>query len=137
MNTFGKQFGYAVLRVAIGMMFFIYGLEKFLGGRANFANGEVASFAKTPLSPGVVHAFSMALPFFEVIFGGLVALGVFTVPALCLAGLLLLALNFGLLWLGASGAIGSNTVYVIAVSLLLYSVEENRFALETLWRKRA
>ncbi len=137
MNVFGKRFGYAVLRVAIGMMFFIYGLEKFLEGRANFATGEVASFAKTPLSPGVVHAFSMTLPFFEVIFGALIALGMFTVPALCVAGLLLLALNFGLLWLGASGAVGSNTVFLIAVFVLLYLVEENRFALDTLWRKRA
>ncbi len=135
METRARDMGYLLLRLAMGMIFFIYGLEKFLGGRQNVAASKVSEFAKTPLSPWAVRSFAEVLPFFEVLFGALLLLGIFTVEIAFVTGLLLLALTFGMLWLGNGDVVANNTVYLIAVFLLLYCADHNRFAVERLWRR--
>ncbi len=132
MKTQARILGYALLRVATGMVFFIFGLQKFLGGHGKFVEGTVAEFAKTPLPPFSVRLFADVLPFCELIFGTLLVLGLFTVATLFLTGLLLLGLNFGVLWLGDAGILANNMTYVIAVFLLLYFSEFNGLSVDGL-----
>ena len=121
---------YAILRVTLGGVFLFYGVGKFVVGVAVTAHGFQEAFAKTWVPPASVYAFSVVLPFFEVMVGALLILGLFTRLAAAVAGLLIMALTIGLTIKGSSQDVALNMGYAVAVFILLHRVEDNGLAVD-------
>jgi thiosulfate dehydrogenase [quinone] large subunit len=130
-----RRCGYALLRATLGVVFFLYGVGKFLGGPAQFAAGLEKSFSQSFLPGSLVYAFGLVLPYLEVLTGLLLVFGIFTWLGAILAGLLLLPLTAGATIGGQSATVSGNLVFAVCVFLLLHHHEENALALDTLMRK--
>jgi thiosulfate dehydrogenase [quinone] large subunit len=87
--------GYVLLRTTIGINTFIHGLSRILAGPSHFADALVSAFQHTPLPPGFVRLFALALPWAESIVGLFVLVGIRTRLALVAGSLLILMLTFG------------------------------------------
>ena len=73
----------------------------------------------------------------EVTAGTLILLGLFTRVGLTLSGLLLIGLTFGLIRLGDAPTVAHNLLYALINFVLLWLVDLNRYALDSLFRRRA
>jgi len=121
------------------------GLDFLAAGRAKLHTAWVAEtvgqFRGTVLPAPAVQAFAAVLPYAQVVSGAAVALGLFTAPAACGLGALLLLLTFGQLALGEPLlSLWSMFVYLLAVVAVLGLPARNRFSLDYLlarpWRGR-
>ncbi|EEF59103.1 MauE/DoxX family redox-associated membrane protein [Pedosphaera parvula] len=119
----------ALGRWCLGIVFLFYGLGKFMGGVNGFAQGMVKQFEKTMLPPGLVTAFSYALPFLEVGLGVLLILGLARDVVLFIAGLLLIALTFGQVMLQQPQVVFFNTAYTMIAAVLLFASKYDRWVL--------
>jgi uncharacterized membrane protein YphA (DoxX/SURF4 family) len=111
-NRWGPAWGVFLLRFSLGMLFFTAGLNKFIGGLAGARQGIAGMFAKTWLPPWSVSLFAGVLPYFEVLFGALLVVGLFRIAVLPLASLLMLSLTFGMLVAGQNAVVAYNMIYV-------------------------
>jgi thiosulfate dehydrogenase (quinone) large subunit len=82
-----------------------------------------------------VKTFSYILPFAEVLIGLLLVLGLFTVLALLLAGLLMIVLTSGTVVLGAADTVAHNVMFGLEIFVLLWAAEINHYAVDRLRRK--
>ncbi|HZS09128.1 MAG TPA: DoxX family protein [Blastocatellia bacterium] len=130
-----KNWGYALMRISLGLIFLFYGLGKFMKGPNAFAETMVGQFAKTPLPPEPVRLFGMTLPFIEVTVGALVLLGLFTRAALVLASLLLMALTVGVIFLDQPQVVAQNLLFSLSTFFLIFYSEYNAFAVDDLWHR--
>jgi thiosulfate dehydrogenase [quinone] large subunit len=128
-----REAAYALLRVTLGVIFLFFGIGKFMGGIANFADGMNQHFAGK-LPSALVLAFGYTLPFAEVLIGSLLLLGLFTRIALVLSGLLLLALTFGTVMLGDAPTVAHNLQYALVNFILLYLADYNGYSIDRLRR---
>ena len=85
-----KAFAYVLLRFTLGLNIFMHGLSCILAGPAVFAGTLDKMFQETVLAGWPVHAFGLALPWFEAGLGLLLLLGLWTRVAL-IGGALLIA----------------------------------------------
>jgi len=131
-----REAAYALLRVTFGEIFLFYGIGKFIGGLGNFVGGMNQHFAGK-LPAAMVMPFAYVLPFGEVTAGTLILLGLFTRVGLTLSGLLLIGLTFGLVRLGDAPTVAHNLLYALINFVLLWLVDLNRYALDSLFRRRA
>src|SRR5262249_45942376 len=123
-----RSAGYALLRITVGVMFLVYGLQKFMGGVGGVSDSIVKEF--TGKLPSVlVSPFAHVLPFAEVAIGALLILGLFTEIALVLAGLLMLALSFGAV-LAVPQAVGNNVMYAFIIFVLMWGLDNNRYSVD-------
>jgi thiosulfate dehydrogenase [quinone] large subunit len=123
------------MRQTVGLMFLFYGIDKFMGGLTNSAEGIIKGFEHR-LPTILVTAFAYTLPFAEVLIGALLFLGLFTRISLILAGLLMMALTFGVVISGQSGIVANNVGYAFIIFVLAYLVDNNRYSIDTLIRRR-
>lgn len=130
-----REIAYALLRVTVGVMFFFFGVGKFLQGLDRFASGMVQRFANSPLPSVLVEPFGYTLPFLEVGIGALLILGLFTRIALILSGLLMLALTFGVVMEPSPPTVANNATYALVIFVLLWCADHNRYSADT-WRDR-
>jgi thiosulfate dehydrogenase (quinone) large subunit len=119
----------ALGRWCLGIIFLFYGLGKFMGGVNVFAEGMVKQFEKTMLPPGLVTAFSYALPVLEVSLGVLLILGLARDVVLFVTGLLLIALTFGQVMLQQPQVVFFNTAYTMIAAVLLFASKYDRWVL--------
>lgn len=131
-----REAAYALLRVTFGEIFLFYGIGKFIGGIGNFVGGMNQHFAGK-LPAAMVMPFAYVLPFGEVTAGAFILLGLFTRVGLTLSGLLLIGLTFGLVILGDAPTVAHNLLYALMNFVLLWLVDLNRYALDSLFRRRA
>jgi len=129
-----RSVGYALLRITVGMMFLVYGLQKFMGGVGGVAEGMTKQFGGK-LPAVLVSPFAHVLPFAEVIIGAMLILGLFTEVALVLAGLLMLALSFGAV-LGVPQAVGNNIMYAFIIFVLMWGLDNNRYSVDGMRRRK-
>lgn len=125
-----RSLAHFLLRLAFGTIFLIFGIQKLAMGPLNFAHIVSEQFAKSPLPAPLAYAFGLVLPFVETALGLLITFGLFTVPALAVSGLLLVALDFGLAVSGQGQNLPANLSYVLVNFVLLFTAEYNRFALD-------
>ncbi len=126
--------GYALPRLGLGMLFFLAALGKFSDFRGWVYGDVFQNFSKL-LPVFLLKPFMFGLPFVEAIVGICLLLGLFTRCALKLAGLTLLALNFGLLLTKQGSVVTDNFIYLLAIGGLLCFADHNALALDCL-RKR-
>ena len=126
-----REIAYALLRVTLGVMFLFFGIGKFTAGIGNSAAGMQQNFAGK-LPSILLVPFSYLLPFAEVAIGLLLVLGLLTVVGLILAGLLMLALVFGMVLQGQPPTVANNTLYALVIFILAWFADYNRFSLDRL-----
>jgi thiosulfate dehydrogenase (quinone) large subunit len=130
-----REVAYLLLRSTYGMIFFFYGVNKFLMGLGNFVNGTNQQFAgKLPAI--LVTVFAYVIPFVEIIAGALILTGLLTRLALTLSGLLMIGLTFGMVMAGQAQFVAYNLIYVLINFVLLWSVNLNLYSLDTLFLRK-
>jgi thiosulfate dehydrogenase [quinone] large subunit len=130
-----RSIGYALLRVTLGLVFLGWGVDKFVYGFLQMAQGIQAEFAKTWLPAGGAYAFAVVLPFLEVTAGALLVAGLYTTFAGALAALLMIMLTTGKVIEGNSETVALNLVYAVAIFLLLHHLADNELSLDA-WRNK-
>ena len=127
-----------LLRLALGMLFFMAGLNKFLGpGPVGVSQWMVSEFSGTFMPGFLVAPYAYVLPFIETAVGLLLIFGLFTRATLAVCGLLLLSLAFGKSVLQDHATVSSilNYVFMTAVALWFAS-RDNRYSVDGLIRAR-
>ncbi len=129
-----RDIAHALLRITVGVMFLLYGIEKFRGGIFAFTHGLVHAYEGV-LPALLVKPFAYALPFAEVIVGALLILGLFTRWSLMTAGLLMIALIFGTTIKPQPDTVAQNVMFALVIFVLLWTSEHNGWSLDR-FRKR-
>lgn len=124
-----REAAYALVRLAIGLMFLWYGVYKLRAGVGVVAGGMVKQFAGR-LPAMMVNPFAHVLPFCEVGFGILITLGLFSRVALTLAGLLMVALTMGCAVILDAPTVVNNLMITTVVAGLLALEDWNRFSVD-------
>ncbi|NIS16354.1 MAG: DoxX family membrane protein [Aliifodinibius sp.] len=124
-------FTFLVLRLMVGIVFIMAGLSKLLDYTGVIGYFQT-SFGETWLPAFLVTIFAYLLPFVEAILGVLIFFGLLTRPALYLAGLLLVVLNFGLIVRGDGSAAKGNIPYLIIIALDIILLNYNKYSLDHL-----
>jgi len=124
-------FGFLIMRLAVGLTFFMAGLNKLFNYSGTVQN-FIERFSTTWLAGAPVSIFAQALPFVEVGLGGLVILGLFTRGALYLLGLLMLTLIFGLQVERSAQAV-QNIPYLLLIGLDIILLSYNKYSLDGLF----
>ncbi|MDB6122538.1 MAG: hypothetical protein JWQ71_1531 [Pedosphaera sp.] len=121
----------ALGRWCMGIIFLFYGLGKFMGegGVIGFAQGMIKQFETTPLPSWTVSPFAHVLPFVEVTLGILLILGIARDWVLFVAGLLLIALTFGMIHQHQAPVVFYNASYVFMTAALLFASRYDRWVL--------
>ena len=132
-----RECAYGLLRLSFGVIFLFFGIGKFIGGIGNFVGGMNQQFAGK-LPAAMVMPFAYAIPFCEVVAGGLIVLGLFTRIGLTISGLLLIGLTFGVVILGEAPTVAHNLQYALINFVLLCFVDLDRYSIDhLLGRKQA
>ncbi|MDD5543527.1 MAG: DoxX family membrane protein [Acidobacteriia bacterium] len=129
-----RETAYALVRLAVGLMFLWYGIYKFRAGVGGVAEGLVKQFAGR-LPAFLVSPFAHVLPFCEVIFGTLITLGLFNRVALTLAGLLMVALTMGCAVILDAPTVANNLMTTAVVAGLLALEDWNGFSVDRALKK--
>lgn len=113
---------YLLLRLAVGLDFFMHGFARIFTGThlAGFAHGMVKNMAAAPLPGSLTLAAGYAIPCVELVIGLLLLVGVWTRAALTLALLLMLVLLFGVGLKQDWTAAGSQLLYGLVLAVLLF-----------------
>ena len=107
-------FSSLMLRLALGGLLFFLGLGKFLMGPAAFVTAFSGGFTNTWLSMGLVTFWLNLMPYFEVVLGAMIFLGLFARWATVVAGFYLVVIIYG-------GAISSQPNIFYNTFLLLFA----------------
>ena len=130
------ELAYAILRLALGVNLFGHAYVRLLGGVAAFVNWLAEHMSGTALPAWLVRPFGYFLTVEECLVGVLLMIGLWTLPALLVGSLVMVALTWGTVlkqdWPGA----GLQLTYSIAFFLLLFFREYNRFSLDSFRNKR-
>jgi thiosulfate dehydrogenase (quinone) large subunit len=131
-----RRLGYALLRISIGFVIFLWGMGKFIGGYSRFVAGIQNQFANSWLPGFAVHIFALLLPFTEVIFGLLLIFGLFTMYAAALEAIFVMALNTGMQISGDAPTVANNLVYTLILCTLVFLAEYDCFSLDGVLKRR-
>ncbi len=130
-----RQLAYLVFRLTLGINIAVHGASRIFGpGASAFATETGAQFSKTFLSPHLVHAFLVTVPFAELILGALMTVGLLTRWVLILGGLLITALVFGTALRNDWNTVGVQMIYAIAYYLLTVNCADDAYSLDRLLR---
>lgn len=134
-NRDSKVWGYATLRLAIGMSMLIHGLNR-VGDMRGFAAKTAQMFAGSWLPQPVVLGFAYITGPVEMAIGVLVLPGLFTRTGLVMGGLWMIPLIFGSSLIEQYNLVGIQLVYSLVFFVLLYCHEANKLSVDALLRSR-
>jgi thiosulfate dehydrogenase (quinone) large subunit len=130
-----KSLAYALLRVAFGVNIAGHGLIRIYNGVAAFAATTAEHLAKSPLPHTLIFGFSYVIPFIEAILGLVLILGIFTRAALVCGAVFMMALTIGVASNQQWDIASQQLLYSVIFFLLLYLIEHNALAVDTLLRR--
>jgi thiosulfate dehydrogenase (quinone) large subunit len=119
---------HALLRIGLGINFFMHGLSR-VPNLAAFVNHTEQMFAKTWLPMTIVIATGYTIPFIELALGAALILGLFLRPVLVAGFLFLFMLTFGVCLAQNWDVATEQLVYMIALAVLLAGARYHRLAL--------
>ena len=125
---------FLLLRLAIAVSMLGHGLVR-LPKLSAFSSWMVNSFKKSMLPEILVVPFSYVLPLAEFTAGLLLLTGLFTVPVLIAAAIIMIVLIFGTTMIENWDAIPSQLIHVAFYALLLQFSQYNTWALDNLFKK--
>ena len=124
-GTMDRRLAYGLLRLVMGTNIMIHGVSRIYMGVKSFAQALVPLFAKTPLPPGAVYAYAIALPVAETIIGFCVLFGFGSRYAYVVGLLLIASLTFGAALRQDWDSAGLQLIYSPLYAILLASREYN------------
>ena len=107
------QIAYFLFRLSIGVNMFFHGFMRPFTGLSAWVETIGATFVDTYLPMPLVHAFLNVLPFFEMVLGALLILGLFTRWATIAGTVMMLGLLYGNTARQDWGTAGNNMHYVL------------------------
>ncbi len=128
-----------LLRLSMGMLFFIAGLNKFVGqgGASGAAQWIIGEFKETYLPLFLVVPYAYVLPYFEILLGAALILGIFTRAALLVCGLLLISLALGNAVTHDYATVANNLNYVLITAVALwFASRDNPYSLDGLLERK-
>jgi thiosulfate dehydrogenase [quinone] large subunit len=125
-----EKIAYALLRAVTGINLLMHGASRLIAGKAVFAGHLADQFAHSPLPQWSVHGFGMALPAVEGLLGLLLLIGWKTRTALIGASLLMMVLTFGSSLVQDWSAAGTQLMYALIFSVLLFLRRYNSWSLD-------
>ena len=128
--------GAFMLRVSLGLLLLVAGLDKFIGGLDGARAGIEGMFTKSWLPAALSTPFIIAIPYAEVILGGLIILGLFRFFFLALGSLYMLALAFGVMAIGNWDIVFRNVVYTALFTAALFTTPWDLIKLDSLLFRR-
>jgi thiosulfate dehydrogenase [quinone] large subunit len=129
-----RECAYALLRATLGIVFLFAGIGKIMMGIGTFVSAMQADFAGK-LPSALVTLFGYALPFLEVAIGLMLVAGLFNYFGSVLAGLLMIALTFGVLIKGDTQTVAHNLSYSVIIFLLIWFADYNGYSIDRLLRR--
>ncbi len=124
------QMAYALFRITLGVNMFFHGFMRIISDTGAWVDSQVALFPESFLPTLWVTAFLWVLPFFEVVFGTLLTLGLFTYWMSVTGALMMLVLIFGNTTRQAWGVVGNNMHYTVYLCVLVAAHAHNWLALD-------
>ena len=131
-----KQLAYALLRIALGVNFLGHGSFRLLSGTGAFAHGMAEHMTKSPLPAPLVLGFGYAIPLIELLLGLALIFGLLTRYTLTLGALFMMALTLGVTSNQQWDVAGQQLLYSLIFFVLLFLVEYNSVALDSLLARR-
>lgn len=125
-----EKVAYALLRAVVGTNLLMHGVSRLLAGPEAFAMHLTGQFARSPLPQPLVRIFGSVLPSIEGTIGLLLLIGLKTRWALIAASLLMLVLTFGSTMLQDWTAAGTQLMYALVFSILLFLRRYNSWSLD-------
>jgi thiosulfate dehydrogenase [quinone] large subunit len=125
-----EKIAYALLRAVAGTNLLMHGVSRLLAGPDGFAAHLTTQFAHSPLPEWIVRGFGTALPPIEGLIGLLLLIGLKTRWALIAASLLMLVLTFGSSLVQDWSAAGTQLMYALVFSVLLFLRRYNSWSLD-------
>lgn len=113
------RIGYFLFRITIGVNIFFHGFMRLLTGLSAWEGSTAAAFADTYLPMPLVHLFLYSLPYFEVVLGAAMTLGLFTRWAMIGGAVMMLALVYGNTARQEWGTVGNNMLYALYFWIML------------------
>ncbi len=126
---------YTFLRVILGINFFNHGFTR-IGNIPGFVDAMVGMFQETFIPTPLVQINAILVSPVELIFGLLLALGLFTRLSLIALLGLMVVLMYGVTLLQNWDAAGSQLVYDFLLCILLAGLRFNTFSLDGWWQRR-
>jgi len=123
------QLSFFIGRLALGMNFMFHGIAR-LGQVEKFAQGVAKGFQETFFPESLAYAYGLFIPYFELVLGFSIALGLFTRSSLFVAGIFMTSLIIGMCLQQQWGTVGTQMIYIIVIFLLLKSAEHDTWYLK-------
>jgi len=128
MNDQHKHWAYLVIRLALGVNFFLHGLVRF--PKLNqFAENIGKGFQETMIPTEIAVSYGYVIPFIEALVGIALILGIFTSRVLLIGGLFMSTLIVGKAMQQDWGTLGTQMVYVLTFYFLLRDAHLNKWEL--------
>ncbi len=126
-----EKLAYLLLRVLAGLNLVMHGVSRLIAGSAQFASKIESQFSHTMLPVWSLHLFGIVLPPIEALLGLLILIGLRTRAALVAAMVWLLILTFGSSLIQDWQAAGTQLLYALAFTLLLFFRRYNALSIDT------
>lgn len=135
LKTNDEQIAYTLLRLVVGMNLMMHGVARILAGPGKFAAKLVEQFAQSPLPTWSVGGFAAMLPVLEGILGLLLLIGLRTRAVLIVSSFLILVLTFGSTLVQDWSVAGSQLLYALVYSLLLFLHRYDAWSIDRLMQR--
>lgn len=130
-----EQIAYALLRMVVGTNLMMHGVARMLAGTEKFAANLVGQFAQAPLPTWSIWGFGLMLPTLEGVLGLLLLIGLRTRAALIASSFLILVLTFGSALVQNWSAAGTQLLYALIYSLLIFLHRYDGWAVDRLMER--
>lgn len=128
------NWAYVFVRLGVGISLFGHGLVR-MPKLLAFSCWMIQKFKDTPFPSFIITPYSYALPVAEFSIGLLLLLGVFTKQAAIAGSVTMLTLIFGTCILEDWGALPSQMIHILFLSILLSQIQYNTFSIDNKIKK--
>jgi thiosulfate dehydrogenase [quinone] large subunit len=130
-----ERIAYALLRIVAGTNLMMHGVGRMLAGTEKFAASLVGQFAQAPLPTWSIWGFGLMLPTLEGVLGLLLLIGLRTRAALIASSFLILVLTFGSALVQNWSAAGTQLLYALVYSVLIFLHRYDGWAVDRLTKR--
>ena len=113
------RIAYALFRITLGVNMFFHGFMRIISDTGSWVEGQVVTFSDSFLPEMWVRIFLHVLPYYELVLGALLTLGLFTWCTSVAGALMMLVLLFGNTTRQDWGTAGNNMHYTLYFCILI------------------
>ena len=124
------RIAYALFRITLGVNMFFHGFMRIISDTSAWVEGQVVTFSDSFLPEVSVRVFLHVLPYYELVLGTMLTLGLFTWWSSIAGALMMLALLFGNTTRQDWGTAGNNMHYTLYFCILIAANAYDSFALD-------